>query len=134
MKRHIARLIILLLCSVTLLAARPGYGGLSSIAEGSYSYFTDADCQVYSDGGLALPVGAYERVDLEGTEEDVTAIIETAGAVIKKRERIGEIEIIYAYTDALSATAETGFGTVNLMIAVSGSRIAVGSPLLKGSY
>ena len=61
-------------------------------------------------------------------------MIERNGGRILKREQLNGVTVIYAYVGRISKCENTSFGRVNLMIALSGGRMTVGSPLIKGSY
>ena len=134
MKPNLARAICFLFITITLVTARFSLNGVLLFADGEYSYFTYSDEQIYIDDPLFNAIGRYERVDFLGDERDVIEVLEKAKAVVKKRERIGNIEIIYAFSPLLMTFKTTDNGTVNLMVAVRNGVISIGSPLLKGSY
>ena len=105
------------------------------IREGSYTVYDKYDRQFIMEEVPVLNVrGVYERVDLKGSYSDAINLLERMDAEILKEEKIDEVKIIYAYSPVLSAYALFSYGKVNVMIALSSGRMAVGSPLLKGSY
>lgn len=105
------------------------------IQDGSYTVFDRYDRAVTYD---TVPVlcrrGVYERIDVAGSEKDAYALLTRMNASVLETEKIEGITIIYAFCPRLSSSAETGFGKVNVMIALSNGKMTVGSPLIKGSY
>ena len=75
--------------------------------------------------------GKYVRADLEGDAADV---LKALGARELAREEIDGMTVIYAFSPRISAYETLRYGRVNVMIAVRGARLVVGSPLIKGSY
>lgn len=105
---------------------------------------TDLDYQtltVFENGrqtvyaaGDAVPStrGKYVRVDMTG---DAETVLKRLGARERFREQLDDsLTVIYAFSARFSAHETVHGQTVNLMIAVRNDRLAVGSPLLKGSY
>lgn len=87
---------------------------------------------VYARGENAPSTrGKYVRADMTG---DLRQVLKDLKAVELFREQIGELTIVYAFSARLKARETVRNKTVNVMIAVNGDRLAVGSPLLKGSY
>lgn len=75
--------------------------------------------------------GKYVRADLAGDAADV---LKTLGARELAREEIDGMTVIYAFSPRISAYETLRYGRVNVMIAVRGVRLVIGSPLIKGSY
>lgn len=75
--------------------------------------------------------GKYVRADMTGDAADV---LKTLGARELYREDIDGMTVLYAFSPRISAYETLRFGRVNVMIAVRGDRLVVGSPLIKGSY
>ena len=87
---------------------------------------------VYTASQIAPPTrGKYVRVDMTG---DVDSVLKTLSARELFRESCDGVTVVYTFTTRLSAYETVHGRRVNLMIAVRGDRLAVGSPLLKGSY
>lgn len=87
---------------------------------------------VYTADDLLPPTqGKYVRADLTG---DVESVLETLGAREYFRETFDDLVVVYAFSPRFSAYETVRGKRVNVMLAARGSQIAVGSPLLKGSY
>lgn len=78
--------------------------------------------------------GKYEKVELIGGVKRARKLIEDMRVTIVKREKVDNIEIIYGLSPFLDTNTTTTFGTINIMMAISGEKLSVGTPLLKGSY
>ena len=76
--------------------------------------------------------GMEERITL--LEGDAADVLKTLGARELAREEIDGMTVIYAFSPRISAYETLRYGRVNVMIAVRGARLVVGSPLIKGSY
>jgi len=95
-------------------------------------------------GGLTVPTGAafdageyWERIDFTGNITDAEDILRQLGAIEVRRELFGCEEcliIIYAFSDRLTGRTYERWGTFNIMIAVRNGSIAVGYPVLIGSF
>lgn len=96
---------------------------------------------VYTDAGVAVYTptdtppstrGRYVRADLSG---DPTETLARLSAKELRREELDGVTVIYAFSPRIAAYETLSFGRVNVMLAVRpDGRLAVGSPLLKGSY
>ena len=117
-----------------LVAFRFFCNGLLSFVAGEYSYFLNNDEQIYLSSPTFNALCHYERVDFRGGEGEVEKLLEKARAVVKKRERIENIVIIYAYSPLILGSETVNGTKVNLMIALSNDKVVVGSPLIKGSF
>ncbi len=117
-----------------LVALRFFCNGLLFFKTGEYSFFSHSDEQIYLSSPTFNALGRYERIDFCGGEEEAEELLRKAHAVIKKRERIENIVIIYAYSPLILGNETVNGTKVNLMIALSGGKVAVGSPLIKGSF
>lgn len=105
------------------------------IDKGVYTVFGAGDKEIVYGGVPALNArGSYERIDTPGGVRDAEALLDSMNARVLYTERLEDITIFYAYCPRISAREKTSFGYVNVMIAVSGGKMAVGSPLLKGAY
>ncbi len=118
-------------CSLCLAVAgmRLAFCRLDIWVEGEYTAFDRRDAPI------SAPVrNGYERVDTTGGEKKARDVLSVFWARTVKEEQIDGIHIYYAYAPVIGKF-ETVFGKrVNLMIAVRGEQVAVGSPLLLGSY
>jgi len=105
------------------------------IGSGVYTAYGAGDREIVRDYVPALNArGCYERIDTPGGVRDAEALLEKMNARLLYTERLEDITIFYAYCPRISVREKTSFGDVNVMIAVSGGKMAVGSPLLKGAY
>lgn len=78
--------------------------------------------------GCYIP-GEGERIDYYGSE---TTALECCDELW--REYLDGVTVIYAYTPLRAYYKRVHGEKVNVMIAVRGNKISVGSPILKGSY
>lgn len=81
-----------------------------------------------------LLVSGPHRMDIKGNEEAAYEIMDNLSADLKLSEEVEGIKILYAYSPRLSDEVDVHGKKVNLMIAVKKGEIAVGTPLLYGSY
>lgn len=84
-----------------------------------------------ADERLPSTRGKYVRADLTG---DADRIMERLKAVELYREEVGGSTVIYGFSPRFAAYEILRGQRVNVMLAVNGDKIAVGSPLLKGSF
>ena len=115
------------------------------------------DRDSYGLGGLNVPAGAvfemeerWERVDFDGDIREAEDILKQLRATEVRREFLqcsplsaecstggecdGCIIIIYGFSVRLPLLTEERWGVFNVMIAVRGGRVAVGYPVLVGSF
>ncbi len=116
----------LMLSSVAL---RLYFCRLDTLIEGTYSAFSDNDTPIL----LSISKG-YERVDINGGAENMDEILKKLKAVIVRKEDVGDISIVYAYSPCLMKSVELFGRRVNVMVALTPSSVVVGSPLIKGSF
>ena len=130
------RIVVFIAVALILVGIRFADNGLCGfIREGSYTVYDKYDrCVTFAEVPVLNVRGVYERVDLTGTSADAEALLNRMNAKILKKEKVEDITVIYAYSPVLSSSALFSRGKVNVMSALSKGRMAVGSPLLKGSY
>ena len=135
-KIHITKLVAFIGIIAVAAGARLYYGGLCSVIKhGTYTVYGTRDEEVVYESVPAFGVrGVYERVDACGGELTATEILDRSRAIVKGKETLGKTVVYYAFSPYCGGGEKTVYGTVNLMIAVRGDRVAAGSPLLKGSY
>lgn len=113
---------------LSAIAIRLRFCRLDVLIDGTYSAFS------YNDIPISLSISkGYERVELD-CETNIDNVLQKLRAIIIKKESIGDISIIYAYSPALLKSVELFGERVNLMIARTSSSVVVGSPLIKGSF
>lgn len=136
MSVYIKRLILLIAVVMLAVGIRLSDNGLCSLGlDGEYSYYSsDDEVTVVDKVPLFCARGKYERIDLAGDYALSERIIKRARAKVVKEESFDGVTVIYAYSPKISNYKLVGGEKVNLMIAVNSQKIAVGSPLLKGSY
>lgn len=123
--------VMLVLCGVRLY----DNGIISSGYKGTFTAYGSGDSErVYSKMPLVTPIGKTTRLDFLGTEVDCMQALKNMNAVIKFTENIDGLKIIYAYTADIFKYKTVNGNRVNIMIAYKNGHIAIGSPLLKGSY
>lgn len=132
----IKRVVIFIAVVFLLIGYRLSDNGLLSYySSGDYTVFDKYDNSVtYGTPPLLNKRGCYERLDFNGSDRDVKDFIKKAEGKVVFVEQVGDVKIYYAYSRAISGYSELAFGRVNIMIAQSGGKITVGSPLIKGSY
>ena len=99
-----------------------------------YAY-NDNDKAQKSDG-VAYPFGQTVRVDFDGEEADMYAYLDKMNATVVKTAEAGGRVIVYAYSPRVEDNGQcTSEGDrYNVMAAFADGRIAVGTPVLPGSY
>lgn len=99
--------------------------------------------EVYEDNaavravnGLVYGNDDIVRVDIVGVEEDMYVAIKKIGGRVVKTVSVSDRTVVYAYSDRVCAkTQKTQEGEpYNIMASCDGSRIAIGTPVLSGSY
>lgn len=90
-------------------------------------------CEI--DGVGYLP-DTVVRVDLAGSENDMLAALDGMSAVEVDRTVLDDLVIVYAYSPRVCAeTFELSSGRrYNVMAAYRSGHIAIGTPVLEGSY
>lgn len=128
MKRYFALLIGLCL----LIAGLTVGDTLAALPYETYTVYENGVETVYAaDMPWPSVRGQYVRADFIG---DADSALKTLRAKTLATQELDGVTVIYAFSPHISAYETLSYGRVNVMIAVSGDRIAVGSPLLKGSY
>ena len=143
MKRFVCIIGVMLV----LLGVRLGDNGLHGLAVSG-----DAVFSVYRSGGATevMPYGEVpllsrwgvtggylaQRIDFKGEIGCVADILRQLGAREVRREYLngGELTVIYAISRRLRRRTSEQWGEFNVMIAVRGGRVAVGYPVLIGSF
>ncbi len=107
-----------------------------------YSPFAFKDARVYENNvaegrvGVCYPSGASVRYDLDGDEPVMYAELEDLMAKPVKTVQTDGLTVVYAYSPRVCAaprSTEEG-GEYNVMAAYRNGHIAVGAPVLEGSY
>ena len=128
MKRYFPILIGLCLL-IAGLTVGDSYGGL---AYDKLTVYENGAQTVYAPGEpVPSTRGKYVRADMTGDWETVLNVLD---ARCVETQQLDGVTVVYAFSPRFSAYETLSFGRVNVMIAVRGDRLAVGSPLLKGSY
>lgn len=81
-----------------------------------------------------LLVEGPHRMDIVGDENTALEVIKNLSGKLLRKENIGEMTIFYAFSPRLIQPCSIKGQEVNLMIAVSNGNVAIGTPLLYGSY
>lgn len=127
MKRLCAFVGILCLM-LSAVALRLYFCRLNVLIDGEYYAFAKND-----EASFCSISKGYERVDVS-KETNVDDILNKLKAKIIRTEQVDEITIYYAYSPCLLKRERLFGENINLMIAITPSKIVVGSPLIKGSY
>ena len=73
-------------------------------------------------------------VRFSGDRSAVDSLLSEYGVVIRERQKIDGVEIIYGYSNRLSGGVELNGKKVNVQINYKSNAIAMGTPLIMGSY
>ena len=101
------------------------------------------DIHAYNDNaptrrsdGIVYPQGQTLRVDFDGGEEQMNAYLESIGATVVKTVEAGGRTIVYAYSPRVERRGlyTTEGDEYNVMAAFGSGSVAVGTPILAGSY
>lgn len=89
-----------------------------------------------SEGKFDSCIGnaSVQRYDVVGDMDTAENMIQNLGAKELFRERVDDIDVIYAYSPLLCSPVVVHGHKVNLMIAVSERGVTLGMPLIYGSY
>lgn len=136
MNPKLKRTLIFIGLAAVLMGLRLRYAGLAALVRGGeYTAFDECDREItYAVRPPLGPWNAYERVDLVGGRDRAQSVLSSLDAEVLACERVGDIVVYYARSPRLIKSVSTRYGAVNLMIAASGERVTVGSPLIKGSF
>lgn len=135
MKGAIKRALLFLGAALVAVGLRIYAPGLAGLIGGEYTAFDRYDREInYDERPRIAAFSAYERLDLTGGEAAANGVIAALGARVLAVEKVGEITVYYARSNRIMRCENTRQGRVNVMIAVSGERVTVGSPLIKGSF
>ncbi|MCH5162277.1 MAG: hypothetical protein J1G38_02165 [Clostridiales bacterium] len=107
-----------------------------------FSPFAGTDAKVYDDNvavssvdGLCYAQNACVRYDATGELSDMYAALKKLRARIVKTATAGNVTVVYAYSDRVCGeNTLLGGEKYNVMAAFRCGDIAIGAPLLQGSY
>ncbi len=132
------KLIAFLGIAAMLLGLRLFDNGLLNINQrGTFTVFSRGGAEtVYNDGQAPILYrsSGYSRLDVYGDYADALSALKDLGAKMIRKEQVGELTVIYAYSPYINRYEKLSFGKVNVMAAVGGGKVVYGSPLIKGSY
>ncbi len=136
MNVYLKRLALIAAIALIAIGVRLSDNGLCTFfRQGEYSYFSvDDEMTLVGKVPFFNRRGAYERIDVDGSYYDAKAIIRKMYAVVIAEEEVDGIKILYAFCPRISNEVELNGDRVNIMIAINGDKMTVGSPLIKGSY
>lgn len=84
--------------------------------------------------GLCYAQGSNVRYDLTGSEDDMYGELERLGARIVRVEHADGLTVVYAYSDRVCSISAYSATEYNMMAAYRDGMIAIGAPVLLGSY
>lgn len=130
MKRSVGFFVALALVAV---AAAVIYSPLAHFKSAAVYY---DNVEVEKVDGVCYAEDALIRADLEGGESELCAALDKISARVQATAVTGDTLIVYAYSDRVCAAAMTlADGTrYNVMAALTAGHIAIGAPMLSGSY
>jgi len=141
-RKILKRFVCIIGVMLVLLGMRLGENGLCGLSIGGDAVFSvyrrggAVDVMPYRDAPTLDRFGDYlaQRLDIEGEMSAVRDIMRQLGAREVRRENFGELVIIYALAPRLRRRTQERWGEFNVMAAVRGDAVAVGYPVLMGSY
>ena len=126
------RFIALLGAMLLLVGVRLYKNGLINCGyEGKISTGTFDTCEMES---VPLLIDGAHRLDLVGGQDVAYGVMKNLDARPILCENVDGIILYYACSPRLCDPVEVKGEKVNLMIAINGNNVAVGTPLLYGSY
>lgn len=101
----------------------------------AFVYENNAPIEALADAVCYMPSDVV-RVDFDGSEDDMRAALSRIDAVTVERTELDGLVIVYAYSPRVCANALSlsGGGKYNVMAAWRAGKIAIGAPVLEGSY
>lgn len=110
-------------------------GLLSVSADGVYTVYGAGGAEtVYEKKPLFDRFNAYTRLDIAGGRAEAEKGLKELGATVLWEERVDGVTVLYAYAPTVNIFETVKGRRINVMVAVNGSGVAFGMPLLKGSY
>ena len=129
---------------LVLVGIRLGNNGLSGLSLPYGASFEihrvgGVEVMAYEDVPLLSRWGEHlgQRIDFVGGYSEAIGILRQLGAREVRRERVGiygEVLVIYALAGRLRGRTAEYWGDFNVMVAIRGNRVAVGYPILIGSF
>lgn len=130
MKKRLCAFVGVVCLMLSAVGLRLRFCRLDALIDGEYTAFASDDSVCV----CSISKG-YERVDTQGGASKVERILAKAKAKLIKTEKIdADLTVFYAYSPCLLKSVRLFGRNVNLMIALNGNSVVVGSPLIKGSY
>lgn len=85
--------------------------------------------------GLCYPADATVRLDLDGGEAELFSALDGMCAKAIKTVELDGVTVVYAYSPRVCAEPlYIAEGAYNVMAAYGGGHVAIGAPVLQGSY
>ncbi len=130
MKKAAVFFIALILCGV---GVGIYYSPLTAIGGDAYLY--DNNIPIARLDGLCYGRDDIVRVDMTGGEAEMYAALDAIDAVPIETGEAGDCIVVYAFSPRVRASAMLRDGKkYNVMAAVRDGKIAIGAPVLSGSY
>ncbi|MCL1945447.1 MAG: hypothetical protein FWF56_06580 [Firmicutes bacterium] len=101
-----------------------------------YQSFRPTTTMPYSTVGIKTDLGKYYalRIDTIGNKKTIESILEQLQASTLQHQIVSGVQLWYAYSPLLNIKKILQGKKINVMIALSNNNIALGYPLLVGSY
>lgn len=134
--------VILIAIMCLTVGLRLHFAGISNCGfDGKYTVQrTDGSVTVFDSpqlvGNLAIGVGnaAAERIDFAGGIDEAMQALDNLDARLLYKEEFDSLTVLYAYSPRILKSEQLSGRKVNIMVAVGSCGVAIGSPLLIGSY
>ena len=136
MRAYLKRIAIIVVVTLIVLGIRLSDNGLCTfVREGKYSVYENNEIiRSYDSVPILGSRVGNERIDFNGTESQVYTLLKKMSASIIRQEKVQNITVIYAYSPFIKRRERIFDDTVNIMLAINGEKISIGSPILCGWY
>lgn len=110
-------------------------GLLSISSDGKFTVYGAGGAEtVYESKPLLDRFDGYTRLDVCGGRETADKSLRELGAKLLWEEEVDGVTVLYAYSPLIRKYETVHGERVNIMAAVKNDSVALGCPLLKGSY
>ena len=136
MRAYLKRIAIIVVVTLLAVGIRLSDNGLCTfVRDGKYSVYENNEIiKSYDSVPILGSREGNERIDFIGTERQAYTLLKRMSASVIRQEMVEETIIIYAYSPFIKKRERIFGDTVNIMLAIKGEKISIGSPLLCGWY
>lgn len=127
------KFIVFIACMMMFVSASLYHNGLLGRFVGGTLTVYDKNSVSVSDAPTLDKYNGVKRLDLDGYYDKKT-VLDAYDATELWCERFDELIVVYAFSPMMTECVSIKGHKVNLMIALRDDRVAIGTPILKGSY